>query len=120
MAVYELTFQILDDEPQIITIENEIVVGSSENADIQIVDDNVLDTHIVFTVKNDTLSVKNFSKSGSYIGDQELKEKKSYILENGDEIEIPSCGITVSSAETTNDTTEEFAADTDEEEIDLE
>ena len=65
-----------------VPLSDQFSLGSSPDSGYQI--KSLLPKHFGFIIKDDALLLINYSESGSFLKNQELKAGKKYILENKD------------------------------------
>ncbi len=84
--LYALVLKIEGVDSQEIPVESDLLVGSSEDAQISIEGADLDDQHATFKINAEVLSVLNHTDDRSFIGEQKLQKGKNYVLNHGDNI----------------------------------
>lgn len=86
--IYTLELKIEGVESQEIPVEGELLIGSSENAQICIEGADLIPEHAAIRLQNNILSIFNYASQGSFIEDQQLQKSKSYVIDHGDTLRL--------------------------------
>jgi len=81
------------DKSETISLSDQFSLGSAQGSSYQV--KSLLAKHFSFIIKDDALLLINFSESGTFLKNQELKAGKKYILEDKDVIKTGDVEIIV-------------------------